>query len=212
MPTDHPALKIRVMLVDDHVLMRMGLSFALNNQPDIQVVGEAGDGSEAIGVYQQCNPDVVILDLRMPGDNGIETITNLRRQFGSVRILILTNYGSGDEIEGALAAGALGFLLKDTPLAGLLEAIRNVSAGNQHLPHKTSGRLASKIAAQLSDREMEILRLIARGLSNKEIADVIHVTESTVKGHITGLLTKLGVYDRTQAVVSGFKRGLIHLE
>lgn len=212
MPTPTSAEKIRVMLVDDHVLMRMGLTFALNNQPDIQVVGEAGDSTEALFVYQRCTPDVVVLDLRMPGENGIEAIHHLSRQFGTVRILVLTNYGSGDEIEGALAAGALGFLLKDTPLTGLVEGIRNVSRGLRHLPPETSNRLASKIASQLSERETQILRLIARGLSNKEIADALHLTESTVKGHVTGLLNKLGVADRTQAVLSGFRRGLIHLE
>jgi DNA-binding NarL/FixJ family response regulator len=204
--------KIRVVLVDDHVLMRIGLTFALNNQPDIQVVGEAGDGSEAVAVCRDCSPDVVVLDLRMPGQNGIETIGQLCRESTGPRVLVLSNYGSGDEIESALQAGALGFVRKDTPLAGVVEAIRNVHQGIQHLPREASGTLARWISSQLSQREIEVLKLIGKGLTNKEIADALHVTESTIKGHVTGLLTKLGVSDRTQAVLSGFKKGLIHLE
>jgi DNA-binding NarL/FixJ family response regulator len=212
MENDRLPEKIRVMFVDDHVLMRMGLTFALDSQPDIHVVGEAEDGAEAVAAYRRCSPDVVILDLRMPKMNGMETIAHLRREFPEARILVLTNYSSGDEIEAALKAGALGFVPKDTPLAELLEAIRQVSQGHQHVPREVSGRLASRIATQLSPREIEILRAIGRGLSNKEIASLLDLTESTIKGHVTNLLTKLRVADRTQAVISGIKRGLIQLE
>jgi DNA-binding NarL/FixJ family response regulator len=129
-----PGLRLRVMLVDDHVIVRMGLSFALNNQPDMEVVAQAEDGVEALELFRQSRPDVVILDLRMPKRNGLETITVLRREFGAVRILVLSNYSSGDEIAAALQAGAGGFVAKDTPLAGLVQAVRQLHAGEQVIP------------------------------------------------------------------------------
>lgn len=207
-----PVKKIRVMVVDDHVLMRIGLSSALNSQEGLEVVGEAEDGVEASGMFRTCNPDVVIVDLRMPKRNGIETIQQLNREFRDVKVLVLSNYGSADEIESALQAGALGFVPKNTPLLDLVTAIRHVSEGLLFLPASTSSRLASKITSQISQREVDVLRLIGKGLSNKEIADKLGVTESTIKGHVTHLLMKLGVADRTQAVLSGYKRGLINLE
>lgn len=204
--------KIRVMLVDDHMLMRMGLSFALNNQPDIQVVAEAEDGVEAIEAYRKHRPDVVVLDLRMPKRNGVETIGVLRREFGSVRVLVLSNYSTGDEIAAAVQAGALGFVVKDTPLAGLVEAIHGVNAGEQYLPAEIARRLASRISSQLSAREIEVLALIGRGRSNKEIGSALNVAEGTVKVHVTNILAKLGVSDRTQAVLAAIKRGMLHVE
>lgn len=212
MPSPSSARKIRVLLVDDHVLIRIGLTYALNGQPDIEVVGEAEDGATATAVYRECRPDVVILDLRMPGENGLQTITRLRQNFEEVRILVLTNYGSGDEIEGAFKAGALGFLPKDAPLEVLLESIREVSAGKQCFPRAVSERLAYQVSTQLSVRETEILRLIGKGRNNKEIGRTLDVAEATVKGHVSKLLHKLGVEDRTQAVLAAMKKGLIHLE
>ena len=204
--------KIRVMLVDDHVIVRMGVSFALNNQDDMEVVAQAQDGIEAIDVYRQCKPDVVILDLRMPKRNGLETISALRSEFGTERILILSNYYSGEEISAALQAGALGFVVKDTPLAGLLDAIRQVHRGNQHLPTEVARRLAHRIYTQLSSREIEVLALVGKGLSNKEIGTSLTIAESTVKVHLAKIFGKLEVADRTQAVLAGIKYGLIHLE
>ena len=200
------------MLVDDHVLMRMGLSFALNNQPDMQVVAEAEDGTEAMEVYRHHKPDVVVLDLRMPRLNGVETIGTLRREFGGIRILILSNYSTGDEIAAALEAGAAGFVVKDTPLLGLVEAIRRVHGGEQYLAPEIARRLAGRISSQLSPRELAVLQLIGRGLSNKEIGAALNVAEATVKVHVTGILSKLGVADRTQAILAGIKRGIIHVE
>lgn len=211
LPVDqHP--KIRVMLVDDHMLMRMGLAFALNNQPDMQVVAEAEDGIEAIEVCREHRPDLVVLDLRMPRRNGIETISLLRQEFGAIRILILSNYSSGDEIAAALRAGASGFVAKDTPLPGLVEAIRHVRTGEQFLPPEIARRLAGQISTQLSPRELEVLKLIGKGHSNKEIGAELDVTEATIKAHVTNVLSKLGVADRTQAILAGIKRGLIHVE
>jgi DNA-binding NarL/FixJ family response regulator len=212
MSSDKANPKIRIMLVDDHMLMRMGLSFALNNQPDMQVVAEAEDGTEAVDTYRQHRPDVVVLDLRMPKRNGIETIGFLRREFGPVKVLVLSNYSTGDEIAAALEAGASGFVVKDTPLAGLVEAIRRVSCGEQFLPSEIARRLAGRISSQLSPRELDVLRLIGKGLSNKEIGSSLDVAEATVKVHVTAILSKLGVADRTQAILAAIKRGIIHVE
>lgn len=206
------ALKLRVLLVDDHVIVRMGLSFALNNQPGMEVVAQAEDGIEALELYRAHQPDVVILDLRMPRRNGIETIGVLRREFGAVRILVLSNYSGGDEIAAALHAGARGFVAKDTPLAGLVQAVRQVYAGEEVIPGEIARRLAARMTSQLSPRELEVLTLLGRGGSNKEIAAALDVVESTVKLHVTNILAKLGVADRTQAVLAAVKRGIIQLE
>lgn len=212
MTTKSQEAKIRVMLVDDHIIVRMGLAFAISNQPDMQVIAQAEDGNEAIDLYRTHRPDVVLLDLRMPKRNGIETISLMRREFGIVRVLVLSNYGSGDEVASALQAGASGFIGKDTALAALLEAIRKVAAGEQVVPAEVARRLASRITSQLSARELEVLTLLGRGLSNKEIGSTLNVVESTVKVHVTNILSKLGVADRTQAVLAGVKRGIIQLE
>lgn len=204
--------KIRVMLVDDHIIVRMGLAFAINSQDDMEVVAQAEDGEEAIETFRVHQPAVIILDLRMPKRNGIETITLLRQEFSDASILILSNYGSGDEISAAVQAGARGFVGKDSPLPELLQAIRRVHDGQQVLPPEMARRLANRIASQLSHREFEVLTLIGRGMSNKEIGQALHVVEGTVKVHITNIFIKLNVADRTQAVLAGVKRGIIQLE
>lgn len=204
--------KIRVMVVDDHVLMRMGLSFALSSQPDMQVVAEAEDGIDAVDLYRSHLPDVVVLDLRMPKRNGIETIHVIRHEFSAAHILVLSNYGTGDEITAALQAGALGFVVKDTPLAGLVAAIRQVHAGEQFLPQEIARRLAGRISSQLSHRELDVLTLVGKGRSNKEIGIELNLAEATVKVHVTNILAKLGVADRTQAILAGIRRGIIHIE
>ncbi len=212
LPASTEPRKLRVLLVDDHILVRMGLSFAIGNQPDMEVVGQAEDGEEAITLFRQHHPDVVVIDLRMPKRSGVEAIGILRREFGSVRILVLSNYASGDEIAAALQAGASGFLGKDAPLPVLLDAIRQVHAGEQVVADEAARRLASRLSSQLSARELEVLTLLGRGMSNKEIGVAIGVVESTVKVHVTNILAKLGVADRTQAVLAGVRRGIIHLE
>lgn len=204
--------KIRVLLVDDHIIVRMGLAFALGNQPDMEVVAQAEDGDEALELYRVHRPDVVILDLRMPKRNGIEVLNQLRRDHQGARVLVLSNYANGDEIAGALHAGASGFLGKDAALPVLLAAIRQVRAGHEVVPVEAARRLASRLASQLSARELEVLVLLGRGLSNKEIGTALHVVESTVKVHVTNILAKLGVADRTQAVLAAIKRGIIQLE
>lgn len=200
------------MLVDDHILMRMGLASATNNEPDMRVVAEAEDGVEAIEAYRQHQPDVVILDLRMPKRNGIETIAVLRREFTAARILVLSNYSSGEEIAAAMQAGARGYAVKDMPLDALLDAIRRVHSGEQFIPTEIAHRLAGRMLSQLSPRELDVLTLIGKGNSNKEIAAALHLVEGTVKVHVTNILSKLGVADRTQAVLAAVKRGILQLD
>jgi len=204
--------KIRIMLVDDHILMRMGLASAANNEADMQVVAEAEDGEEAIEVYRKNNPDIVIFDLRMPKRNGIETITILRREFPSARVLVLSNYSGGDEVSAAVQAGPRGYTVKDMPLDEVLDAIRRVHAGEQVIPPGLARRLAGRMLSQLSKREVEVLAQIGLGKSNKEIAAALHLVEGTVKVHVTNILSKLDVADRTQAVLVGVKRGILHLD
>ncbi len=212
MPAEGPPRKIRVLLVDDHIVVRMGLAFALGNQPDMEVVGQAEDGDEAVELYRKHRPDVVTLDLRMPKRSGIEVIAALRKEFSRIHILVLSNYAGGDEIATALQAGASGFVGKDASLAVLLNAIRQVHAGEQVMPNEAARRLVGRLASRLSPRELEVLALLGRGMSNKEIGSALAVVESTVKVHVTNILSKLGVADRTQAVLAAVKRGIIHLE
>lgn len=213
MPTENSSPeKIRVMLVDDHMIVRMGMSFAINNQPDMHVVAQAQDGLEAIEMYRSHQPDLVILDLRMPKCNGIEAIALMRREFGGARILVLSNYDAGDEIAAAIQAGARGFLPKDTSLTNLMEAIRRVNAGEEFIPPEIGKRLTGRLASQLSNREIEVLAMLGKGLSNKEIGTALNVTESTIKIHLVHIFSKLDVADRTQAVLKAIKRGIIHME
>jgi DNA-binding NarL/FixJ family response regulator len=204
--------KIRILLADDHVVMRMGIVTATSGEPDIEVVAEAGNGLEAIEAYRRLRPDVVVMDLRMPKLNGIETILALRREFENVRVLVFSNYASGEEVFMAFRAGASGFVVKEMPLESLLEAIRCVHKGGQYAPPGISIRMTNRVLSQLSERELEVLRLVAKGLSNKEIAAALHIVEGTVKVHLTSILLKLGVSDRTQAILLAIKRGIIQLE
>lgn len=200
------------MLVDDHIVMRMGLVTATSGEADMEVVAEADNGVDAIGAYRLHRPDVVVLDLRMPGQNGFETIRLMREEFGNVRILVFSNYASGEEVYQAFKAGACGFVVKEMSLERLLEAIRKVHAGEQYIPSEIASRLNGRVLSQLSSREMEVLTLIAKGLSNKQIAQQLNLVEGTVKLHVTNILSKLRVSDRTQAIIAGVKHGLISLE
>jgi DNA-binding NarL/FixJ family response regulator len=204
--------KIRIMLVDDHIVMRMGLATAAGGEPDMEIVAEAENGEEAIQAYQIYRPDVVVLDLRMPKKNGIETIYLLREKFGPVRVLVFSNYAGGDEVFQAFKAGACGFVTKEMALERLLEAIRCVHAGEQYIPAEISVRMNGRVLSHLSNRELEVLALVAKGLSNKEIGVQLHVVEGTIKVHLKNILAKLSVNDRTQAILVAIKRGIIHLE
>jgi DNA-binding NarL/FixJ family response regulator len=209
--TAHHA-KIRILLVDDHIVMRMGLVTATGGEPDMEVVAEADNGHDAIKAYRQHQPDVVVLDLRMPGINGIETIRLLREEFNDARVLVFSNYAGGEEVFQAFRAGASGFVVKEMALERLLEAIRKVHQGEHYMPAEISARMTGRVLSQLSSREMEVLRLIATGLSNKEIAAQLDLVEGTVKVHVTNILSKLRVSDRTQAILAGVKQGIIELE
>ncbi len=204
--------KIRILLVDDHIVMRMGLATAASGEPDMKVVAEAGDGEEALQAFRAHRPDVVVLDLRMPKRNGIETIQLLREEFGPVRILVFSNYAGGDEVYQAFKAGASGFVAKEMALERLLEAIRSVHAGEQYLPPEIAMRMNGRVISQLSSRELEVLALVAKGFSNKEIGAALEVAEGTIKVHLKNILAKLGVSDRTQAILVAVKRGIIRLD
>jgi DNA-binding NarL/FixJ family response regulator len=204
--------RIRILLVDDHIVLRMGLTTATNGEPDMEVVADADNGLDAIKAYRTHRPDVVVLDLRMPGINGIETIRILRNEFRDARVLVFSNYASGDEVYQALTAGACGFVVKEMALDRLLEAIRKIHQGEQYIPPEIATRMNGRVLSQLSPRELEVLRLVAKGLSNKEIGADLHVVEGTIKIHITNILAKLGVSDRTQAILAAVKRGIIQIE
>jgi DNA-binding NarL/FixJ family response regulator len=204
--------KIRILLVDDHIVLRMGLTTATNGEPDMEVVADAENGLDAIKAYRAHRPDVVVLDLRMPGLNGVETIRKLREEFHEARVLVFSNYASGDEAYQALKAGAAGFVVKEMALDRLLEAIRKIHQGEQYIPPEIAMRMNGRVLSQLSPRELEVLRLVAKGLSNKEIGSALHVVEGTIKIHLTNILAKLGVSDRTQAILAAVKRGIIQIE
>lgn len=203
--------KIRLLVVDDHMLMRMGLVFAASAQSDLEVIAEAESGEASIEAYRKHRPDVVILDLRMRGMDGLATIRVLRAEFHSVRIVVFSNYARGEEVYQALKAGAAGFVVKSMNLAQLLDAIRRVYAGERYLPPELAAKLGERSLTPLSDRETEVLRLIAEGRSNKDIGSMLGVTEGTVKVHVTNIFSKLDVTARTEALVVAVQRGLIDI-
>jgi DNA-binding NarL/FixJ family response regulator len=204
---------IRVMVCEDHVIVREGLVSLLEATADFQVIAEAGDGQTAIELYRQQRPDVTLIDLRMPRLDGVEVIRTIRREFPGSRFLVLTTYDSEDDITRALQAGASGYLLKGTNRTTLRDAIRLVHAGRRYLPPEVADRVIPGGAAiELTERELEVLRRIAEGLSNREIGDQLGISESTVKTHVNHLLGKLGATDRTKALVLALKRGLVHIE
>ncbi len=207
-----PPKKIRILLVDDHAVIRMGLTTAAGDAPDMEVVAGVETGREAVDAFRRLRPDVVVLDLRLHGMGGIETMQALREEFKDVRILIFSSFAKGEEIFRAMKAGAAGFVLKDMPLERLLEAIRIVHRGEQYMPPEIAMRVGERLLAQLSPREIEILHLLARGRSNKEIAAQLGVVEGTVKIHITNIFSKLGVNDRTQALIEAVKRGIVQID
>jgi DNA-binding NarL/FixJ family response regulator len=212
MPDSQPSRPIRILLVDDHIVMRMGLAGAIRGEPDMEVVAEAENGVEAIEAYQQQNPDVVVLDIRMPQLGGLQTIRALTEIERWPRILVYSSYSGGEDVFSAFKAGALGFVAKDMPLEQLLEAIRTVYRGATYMPAELSGRMGFRAATNLTAREVQVLACIAKGMSNKEIGNSLNLVEGTVKVHITSILSKLGVQDRTQAVILAVKRGIITLE
>ena len=205
--------KIRVMLVDDHYVVRIGLHAVIDLEQDMAIVAEAEDGTEAVKLFAQHKPDVVLMDLRMPGFSGIETAERIRKDFPNARILMLTTFDGDEDIYRAMEVGAYGYLLKNAPRPELLAAIRHVHSGKQYLPANIARSLAERdSSAPLTEREIEALQLASKGCSNKEIASVLAITEHTAKAHMKHILEKLGVEDRTGAVTLALRRGIIHLE
>jgi DNA-binding NarL/FixJ family response regulator len=204
--------KIRILLADDHMAIRMGLMTAIGDAHDMEVVADVEDGQEAIEAYRKHRPDIVVLDLRMQVMNGVETIKELRKEFGAVRVLIYSNYARGEEVYQALRAGASGIVVKEMALDRLLEAIRTVHQGEQYIPPQIASRLGERLIAHLSPREMDVLHLLAKGMSNKEIASQLGLVVGTVKIHVANVFAKLGVSDRTQALVTAVKRGIISID
>ena len=203
---------IRVLIVDDHAIVRQGLAAMIENEPDMTVVGQAGNGLEAIAQYQELQPDVTLMDLQMPQMNGADATVAICAEFARARIIILTTYDGDEDIYRALRAGAKGYLLKDAEPEALLSAIQIVHSGQQYIPSEVAAKLVQRMnIPELSDREQEVVRQMARGLSNHDIGAALNITESTVKFHINRILSKLGVSDRTQAVITALKRGLAKL-
>lgn len=204
--------KIRVMLVEDHILMRVGLKTTAEGEPDMEVIAEVADGRQVLENYRRHKPDVVLLDLRLPGMDGIQIIKQLRQEAAEVRIVVLSSYGGGDDITSAIQSGASGYVLKSMPLEQMLQAVRVVHAGGQYFPREISDRVNQRIQSDISPREIEVLRLIAQGKANKEIGVKLGISEGTVKNHLTNIFTKLGAVDRAQALTIAVKRQLVQLD
>lgn len=204
--------KIRVLIADDHSLVAEGLANIINYDPEMAVVAQAEDGQQAINLYREHQPDVTLMDLRMPGMGGVEAITAICAEFKSARIIVLTTYDGDEDIYRGLRAGAQGYLLKDAKPNELLNAIRMVHSGQQYVSPTVARKLVERMNnPALSERELEVLRLMAQGLSNQDIGTALNIGESTVKSHVTHILNKLGVNDRTQAVIVSVRRGLVSL-
>lgn len=203
---------IRVLVVDDHPVVRQGLIGMLEEAPDILIVGQGRNGHEAIAVFQQEQPDVTLMDLRMPEMEGVQAVTAICDEFPNARIIVLTIYDSDEEIYRGLQAGAKGYLLKDSEPEELLTAIRIVNNGQQYIPPNVAAKLVQRMTRpELSDRELEVLRLVGQGMSNQEISTALTISESTVKTHINRILRKLDAKDRTQAAIMALKRGIASL-
>lgn len=203
---------IRVLVVDDHPIVRTGLITMLRSEPGLEPIGEAKTGVEAIAQFRRLHPDVTLMDLRMPEMGGVEAITAILKEFPDARMIILTTYDGDEDIYRGLQTGARGYLLKDTERSELLAAIRAVHAGQKYIPAQVGAKLVERMSGpQLSDRETDVLKLLAEGKNTQAIGLLLSITEGTVKFHITNILQKLGVNDRTQAVVTAFQRGIVNL-
>jgi DNA-binding NarL/FixJ family response regulator len=203
---------IRILTVDDHALLRKGIAALVNAEPDLKLVGEASNGEEAVEQFRIHRPDVTLMDLQMPGLNGIEAIIRIRSEFPGARIIVFTTYTGDVQVVRALRAGARAYILKGHVHKELLETIRAVHAGQKRIPADIASELAEHAADdELTAREIDVLRLIAAGNSNKLIADQLSIGEATVKSHVTNILSKLSASDRSHAVTIGLKRGIIEL-
>jgi DNA-binding NarL/FixJ family response regulator len=204
---------IRILTVDDHPILRKGIAALVNAEPDLKLVAEAANGKEAIEAFRSHQPDVTLMDLQMPGLDGIQAIEAICSEFPQARIIVLTTYTGDTQVVRALKAGARAFVLKGHVLDELLDTIRAVHAGKKRIPSDVAAELADHAADDaLTEREIDVLRLIAAGNGNKQIADELSISEATVKSRVTNILSKLGANDRSHAVTIGLKRGIIELD
>ena len=204
--------KIRILIADDHYIVRMGLIALVNTEADMEVVAEAADGAQALEMFAQHHPDLALMDLRMPIKNGIDATIEIRRKFAKACVLMLTAFDGDEDIYKALEAGAQGYVLKSSSGEKLIPALRAVAAGQRWIPTNVASRLAARNGFEpLTPREVQVLGELAKGLANKEIADVLNITEHTAKDHLKSILAKLRVADRTEAVTAAIQRGIIHL-
>ncbi|HEY4415470.1 MAG TPA: response regulator transcription factor [Verrucomicrobiae bacterium] len=203
---------IQILIADDHYVVRMGVTAIINNEPDMHVVAEAVNGVQAIDLFNQHRPDLVLLDSRMPLKSGVQAAKEIQSQHPSARILMLTAFDGDEDIHKALTAGAQGYVLKSSTGEQLVPALRAVAAGDSWIPEEVASRLARREEFEpLTPRELEVLHELAKGLANKQIADVMNISQHTAKGYLKTILTKLHVADRTEAVTVAIQRGLIHL-
>jgi DNA-binding NarL/FixJ family response regulator len=204
--------KIRVFSVDDHPLLREGIAAIINNEPDMVLVAQAATGRDAIQQFREHRPDVTLMDLRLPDMSGIDTMSAIRSEFPDARIVVLTTFEGDVEIQRALAAGARGYILKSMPPRELAEAVRHVHAGRKRIPTQIAEQLAEHVGDEvLTDRERQVLRCVADGNRNRDIGELLSISEETVKVHVKHIMEKLGASDRTEAVAIAVRRGIIHL-
>jgi DNA-binding NarL/FixJ family response regulator len=206
------AAKIRVLVVDDHPIMRVGIAAIIQATPDMIAVAQAGTAKDAIELFEKHLPDLTLMDLRLPGMSGVEAIRTIRSRHPDAKFVVLTTYEGDEDIHQALEAGARSYIIKGMPHDALVSALRRVHAGGRFLPPPVTRALASRMPdSELSTREKEVLNLMVNGKSNKEIAAELGITEATVKCHVSMILMRLNVSDRTQAVVTALQRGLVHI-
>jgi DNA-binding NarL/FixJ family response regulator len=203
---------IRILSVDDHPLLQEGIAAMIRSQPDMELAGEARSGQDALAKFRETRPDVVLMDLRLPDMNGIDVMIAIRGEFPEARVVVLTTFEGDAEIKRALAAGARGYLLKSMPPRELLDGIRQVHAGKKRIPAEIAARLAEHLSDEsLTAREVEVLRQVASGNRNRDIAERLFISEETVKVHVKHIMDKLGANDRTEAVSIAIRRGIIQL-
>jgi len=208
-----PVNNIRILIVDDHPVVRAGLTSMLATQPGIEVANPVSSGEEALDVLERQGLDIVLLDLRMPGMNGIDTLLAIKRKAIPVHVIVLTSYETDEDIYRAVNAGAEGYLLKNASLREMVEAIRAVRAGNRYIPRRIASRLAERMTrSNLTARELEILKILTKGLTNKQIGSALGISDNTVRNHINSIIEKLDVSDRTEASTTAIQRGIVDVD